>query len=141
MTEQIKIDFVYNKLSVNIVSVGASNDYAKLASIATVLQRNDDVNVVVKGYTDRTAGASYNEVLSYKRATAAIDHLVETYQIDRSRLILQYGGMEGTLVPVEGASLANRRVTFTVAEAGDAEMSAPEGAGNSSFSGTKGQGY
>ena len=118
-----------------------TSDYAKLASIATVLQRNADVNVVVKGYTDRTAGASYNEVLSYKRATAAIDHLVETYQIDRSRLILQYGGMEGTLVPVEGASLANRRVTFTVAEAGDAEMSAPEGAGNSSFSGTKGQGY
>jgi len=30
--EQIKIDFVYNKLSCNIVSVGGSNDYAKLGT-------------------------------------------------------------------------------------------------------------
>tara|TARA_B100001564_G_scaffold353542_1_gene362683 strand:- start:1826 stop:2677 length:852 start_codon:yes stop_codon:yes gene_type:complete len=30
--EQIKIDFVYNKLPCNIVSVGASNDYAKLGT-------------------------------------------------------------------------------------------------------------
>ena len=30
--EQIKIDFVYNKLNCNIVSVGASNDYSKLGT-------------------------------------------------------------------------------------------------------------
>ena len=30
--EQIKIDFVYNKLPCNIVSVGASNDYSKLGT-------------------------------------------------------------------------------------------------------------
>ena len=30
--EQIKIDLVYNKLSCNIISVGASNDYSKLGT-------------------------------------------------------------------------------------------------------------
>ena len=49
--EQIKIDFVYNKLSVNIVSVGASNDYAKLGTThhcfedINILSNYDDVNL------------------------------------------------------------------------------------------------
>jgi transketolase len=41
--EQIKIDFVYNKLSVNIVSVGASNDYAKLG---TTHHCFEDINIL-----------------------------------------------------------------------------------------------
>ncbi len=41
--DQIKIDFVYNKLSCNIVSVGASNDYAKLG---TTHHCFEDVNVL-----------------------------------------------------------------------------------------------
>ena len=49
--EQIKIDFVYNKLSVNIVSVGASNDYAKLGTThhcfedINILSNYDDINL------------------------------------------------------------------------------------------------
>ncbi len=46
--EQIKIDLVYNKLSCNIVSVGASNDYSKLGTthhcfedISTLSNYND----------------------------------------------------------------------------------------------------
>ena len=116
-------------------------DYSKLSSIATVLNKNANIKVVVKGYTDKTAGPNYNEVLSYKRANAAIDHIVEKYNIDRSRFLLQYGGEEETLVPVDGSSFVNRRVTFTVAEAGDSEMAAPSGAGSSSYKGKKGEGY
>jgi OOP family OmpA-OmpF porin len=118
-----------------------SLDYSKLASIATVLNKNTSIKVVVKGYTDKTAGPAYNEVLSYKRANAAIDHIVEKYKIDRSRFILQYGGEDEALVPVDGSSIANRRVTFTVAEAGDSEMAAPSGASSSSYKGKKGEGY
>jgi len=49
--EQIKIDFVYNKLSGNIVSVGASNDYAKLGTThhcfedINILSNYDDINL------------------------------------------------------------------------------------------------
>ena len=49
--EQIKIDFVYNKLSCNIVSVGASNDYAKLGTThhcfedISILSNYDDINL------------------------------------------------------------------------------------------------
>mgnify|MGYP001342780656 CR=1 FL=1 len=37
--DQIKIDFVYNKLPCNIVSVGASNDYSKLGTVRESLVR------------------------------------------------------------------------------------------------------
>lgn len=41
--EQIKIDFVYNKLPCNIVTVGASNDYAELG---TTHQCYEDINIL-----------------------------------------------------------------------------------------------
>lgn len=41
--DQIKIDFVYNKLSCNIVSVGASNDYPKLG---TTHHCFEDINIL-----------------------------------------------------------------------------------------------
>ena len=40
--DQIKIDFVYNKLKCNIVSVGASNDYTKLG---TTHHCFEDINI------------------------------------------------------------------------------------------------
>jgi transketolase len=49
--DQIKIDFVYNKLSCNIVSVGASNDYAKLGAThhcfedVSILSNYSDINI------------------------------------------------------------------------------------------------
>ena len=51
--DQIKIDFVYNKLSCNIVSVGASNDYAKLGTThhcfedVSILSNYSDINIFV----------------------------------------------------------------------------------------------
>ena len=51
--DQIKIDFVYNKLSGNIVSVGASNDYTKLGTThhcfedINILSHYDDINLFV----------------------------------------------------------------------------------------------
>lgn len=51
--DQIKIDFVYNKLSCNIVSVGASNDYSKLGTThhcfedINVLSSYEDINLFI----------------------------------------------------------------------------------------------
>ena len=51
--EQIKIDFVYNKLSCNIVSVGASNDYTRLGTThhcfedINILSSYQDINLFI----------------------------------------------------------------------------------------------
>jgi len=51
--DQIKIDFVYNKLSCNIISVGASNDYPKLGTThhcfedVNILSNYLDINIFV----------------------------------------------------------------------------------------------
>ena len=48
-----KIDFVYNRLNCNIVSVGASNDYAKLGTThhcfedINVLSNYEDINLFI----------------------------------------------------------------------------------------------
>ena len=51
--DQIKIDFVYNKLNCNIVSVGASNDYTKLGTThhcfedINILSNYKDINLFI----------------------------------------------------------------------------------------------
>ncbi len=51
--DQIKIDFVYNKLKCNIVSVGASNDYTKLGTThhcfedINILSNYQDINLFI----------------------------------------------------------------------------------------------
>ena len=118
-------------------------DYGNLANIAQVLKSNPDISIVVQGYTDKTASDNYNAVLSYNRAQAAIDHMVNELGVNRDRLILNYGGEDSTLVPTNGSSFMNRRVEFRVAQPGDAEMKRPEGpnAGQGSFDGNKDAGY
>ncbi len=115
-------------------------EYEKLYQVATVLKNNPKIKIVVTGFTDKTAKDDYNNVLSYNRAMAAIQHLVSVHGIDRSRLILNYGGEGTTLVPTEGRSFMNRRVEFKVATV-ETEMGRPEGpnAGRGpSFSGNVG---
>lgn len=118
-------------------------DYGHLKNIADVLKTNEKIRVVVQGFTDKRASDSYNKVLSYNRARAAKEYLVNRYGISGDRLIIQYEGEDNALVPVNGSNFMNRRVEFSVAEAGDTEMMAPEGrAGRGTFfSGSRDEGY
>lgn len=134
------IHYDLNKYSIK------NTEYGKLHNVATVLQKNPDIRVVVSGYTDKTAGNCYNDVLSYNRAQAAIDYLTSKYGISRSRLILNWGGENTTLVPTEGRSLMNRRVEFSVATS-QSDMGRPDcgvgsaGSGGTNYSGNKEAGY
>lgn len=101
-------------------------EYEKLYQVASVMKNNPNLNVVVTGFTDKTARDDYNNVLSYNRAMAAINHLVSVHGISRSRLILNYGGEGTTLVPTSGRSFMNRRVEFKVATV-ETEMGRPNG--------------
>ena len=115
-------------------------DYGNMASIANVLKSNPNMKIVVQGFTDKTASEDYNRVLSYNRAQSAVDHLVNLHGIDRSRLILQYGGESNTLVPSSGSSLMNRRAEFRVATGQDVEMPPPQGSTTPKVEGSR-QGY
>ncbi len=101
-------------------------EYGKLYQVATVMKNNPDIRIAVVGHTDKTAKDSYNNVLSYNRAMAAIQHLVNVHGIDRSRLVLNYGGEGATLIPTDGRSFMNRRVEFKVATV-ETEMGRPDG--------------
>ncbi|HLT94729.1 MAG TPA: OmpA family protein [Membranihabitans sp.] len=112
--------------------------YGALMQIATVMQNQPDLKVVVRGHTDNRGNPDYNRVLSYNRAKAVIDYLVERYGIAEERFIIQYGGEEKELVPnlpdnyslemrEEMQQYLNRRVEFFVARPGDEPMPRPEG--------------
>lgn len=101
-------------------------EYGNLASVAHVLKSNPDLVIVVTGFTDKTASDQYNLDLSYRRAKAVIDHLVNVHGIARSRLMLNYNGEDYPLVPSTGSTLMNRRVEFRAATDDDVEMENPE---------------
>lgn len=105
------------------------SDYGTLSSVARVLQGNAGMRLVIRGYTDRTGSAANNEVLSYRRAKAVVDHLVTQHGIERSRLVLQYRGEENAIVPLD-KSYVNRRVEFLTADDNASEDAAPAGAGS-----------
>lgn len=121
-----------------------SADYGHMKNVATVMKKNPSVRVLVVGYTDKLASASYNRVLSYNRARAAKEYLVNRYGISADRLIINYDGQENTLVPTQTGNFMNRRVEFRVAKSGDTDMGQPEGprAGKGTFfSGSRDAGY
>ncbi|MCB0610069.1 MAG: OmpA family protein [Lewinella sp.] len=100
------------------------SDYGSLASIARMLKGNPNLRLVIIGHTDQTGDEAYNDMLSYQRANAVIEHLVNNHGIGRGRLVLQWKGKQDALVP-SSASYMNRRVEFAVASPSDTEMDPP----------------
>jgi outer membrane protein OmpA-like peptidoglycan-associated protein len=96
-----------------------------LASISQILKANPGLRFVVTGHTDEKGTEAANNRLSYNRAKAVIDLLVEKFTVPRSQLILHWKGEGQTLVP--GFVEVNRRVEFRVATAADTEMEEPKG--------------
>lgn len=101
-------------------------DYGNLAGVAKMLKANPGIKLVVTGYTDQTASEKHNLILSYNRAKATVEHLVNNLGINRNRLLIQYQGMQDALVP-SASNLMNRRVEFRTARVQDKEMQAPAG--------------
>ncbi len=102
------------------------SDYGTLAGIARMMKSNPKLRLVVTGFTDQTGPEEHNRRLSYQRANAIIDHLVNNHGIGRGRFVLQWKGQEDALVP-SSSSYMNRRVEFRAATASDVEMDPPSG--------------
>jgi len=120
---EVYLPMIYFPLSQSTVKY---SDYGILSSVARVLQGNPGMRMVIRGYTDRSGNAANNEVLSYRRAKAVVDHLVNQHGINRSSLVLQFRGEENAIVPLD-KSYINRRVEFLTAEAGASDDAAPAG--------------
>lgn len=113
-----------------------TSEFEKLHAVAGVLKSNPDLRLAVKGHTDKTGSEARNQVLSYNRSKAVIDHLVSKGGISRDRLVLNYSGEGDPIIPTNAANRTNRRVSFEGAR--DAkEMDRPSG----SFKGNTGTGY
>ncbi len=112
--------------------------YGSLHHVASVMNSHPDLKIVAHGFTDNRSSNEYNNVLSYNRANAAINYLVENYSIPRSRFVLSYGGEQAPIVKnlpdshnvnstQEYKHYINRRVEFRVATATDTDMTRPSG--------------
>lgn len=88
--------------------------YAQLHHVATVMQKNPSITVVVQGHASATSSVQHNLGLSQRRAENAAKFLSENYGISSSRLVIKY---DGEAVPLKGANPSNymnRRVEFSV---------------------------
>lgn len=112
--------------------------YRQLHHVAEILDHCSDAKVVAYGHADVRNSDQYNMVLSYKRAMAAKDYLVNTYNIEPDRILVMYSGEEAPIVPnlpdnhninreMEMQQYINRRVEFRIAKSGDKQMEKPEG--------------
>jgi outer membrane protein OmpA-like peptidoglycan-associated protein len=119
-------DIVLPTVSFNYDQYGLSKDsYAALEQIAKLMQECPDLKVVVSGITNTTKNVKYNEQLSWNRANASVEHLVEKYGISRDRFIVKYAG---TNIQKEGTDFdkfQNNRVEFNFAEEGVTGSSNP----------------
>ena len=105
--------------------------YSHLHNVAQVMKKCPNICVVAQGHTDTRSSNEYNRVLSYMRSKAAIDYLTSTYNIERSRLKLMYGGEENPMIlnpSSEAHHFMNRRVEFKTCDSNDFDMAPPAGA-------------
>ena len=77
---KINIQFGINKTNVE------QKYYPEIAKIADFLKENPGSTVMIEGHTDDTGTASYNQMISEKRAKAIADVLTQTFQVSASRV-------------------------------------------------------
>jgi len=96
-----------------------SKFYPALNSVAIVLRKYDNTNIVVSGYTDNTGTAEYNQRLSERRAKSVGDYLA-AQKINPNRIFTQGFGERNPVASnktAQGRKL-NRRVVITLRQMG-----------------------
>lgn len=91
-----------------------------LNSVSKVLKEYKKTNIAIAGYTDSTGQASYNQLLSEKRARSVADVLLD-FGVDRNRVYSQGFGIQNPIASnstVEGRA-QNRRVELALVPTGE----------------------
>ncbi|NJK83975.1 MAG: OmpA family protein [Saprospiraceae bacterium] len=105
----------------------------KLKHIADLLKLNDNLKLAVIGYTDQKGSEHFNDLLSYQRAEAVIQHLIVAHGMSKERFILLWKGDKDAIVVDQEESYMNRRVEFKIATADMEDMDKPKKKTNSKF--------
>lgn len=107
---KINIQFGVNKTNVE------QKFYPEIEKIATFLKDNPGSTVVIEGHTDDSGTASYNQMISEKRANAIADVLIRTFEISDTRVEAIGYGEERPFVENDTAAHreANRRVVAII---------------------------
>ena len=92
------------------ISPGARSQLDALAEGIKMLQ--PDRAVVIEGHTDARGTDAYNDVLSWRRASAVKIYLVEIHHIDPKRLRAVGVGKHQPIEGTDPAAGENRRVQF-----------------------------
>lgn len=89
--------------------------FSVLDSVAQVLAKFEDTNLVVTGHTDSSGSADYNYNLSNRRATSVTNALASR-GVDQSRLISQGIGPDQPMASnqTESGKAQNRRVELKI---------------------------
>lgn len=91
-----------------------------LNSVSKVLKEYKKTNIAVAGYTDSTGNASYNQLLSEKRARTVADNLMD-FGVARERVFAQGFGIQNPIASNDTAEgrAENRRVELALVPAGE----------------------
>ncbi|MCT4588442.1 MAG: OmpA family protein [Carboxylicivirga sp.] len=93
--------------------------HMSLAKVAYVMNQDKSLRVKIVGYTDERGSYEYNVKLSQRRCQAALKVLVDEYDIDADRFVIDYKGEAELLSDTQklaprGLHLVNRRVDLFV---------------------------
>lgn len=89
--------------------------YPALTSVATVLKKYDNTNVMITGYTDSVGDAAYNQSLSEERASS-VGSFLRSQGINPTRLFTDGRGKRNPIASnatAQGRAM-NRRVVITL---------------------------
>jgi OOP family OmpA-OmpF porin len=104
------IEFGFDKTELS------ADDKSELDALGKFMADNPQSYAVLAGYTDNVGIEDYNEHLSRLRATMVAAYLADNYDIDWSRLVVQWQGSDNPIADnstAEGRA-ANRRVEIAV---------------------------
>lgn len=99
--------------------------FGNLHQIAERMQMCPDMKLVVTGYDESRNDQKYNEQLSWNRANAAVDYLVEKYGISRDRFIVKYVGGKKAATGTAFEKKMKNKVEFRYANEGEQGESNP----------------
>lgn len=84
----------------------------EISKVGNFMKQYPTTTAVIEGHTDNVGEPEYNKNLSHRRAESVVNHLVETYGIDRSRLSAVGYGMSKPVADnaTDAGKQANRRI-------------------------------
>ena len=112
--EPIKVDI---KFANNSFAIPSSAN-AEIRKLATFIDRNPDLNVLIEGHSSRVGRAQLNKILSENRAKAVLSTLVNEFNISEHRVSSIGYGFERPEESgdTEEAHAANRRIVAELSQ-------------------------